>query len=270
LSELKKASKRARGAAPRRGDQKAPIQRATRERAANFLDELKRAADAPVEPEQAARFPPWDSVLDRFIHFLNETYADALRAFRKDGDSPGVVRLLVHPRGRRNDRNTLLVFRFSPSTARIILDSNRLDLASAASALEQWLVDMVRTQGFRRKVEAMRAVAKQPLPGVLHEGGGLGARRPSTDVLVTISPDQQSRLADACETQATVSLRVHLAGPGPGGKGTYVPGRAYRWLAAGGYWVALDPGSHVLEADVVQLTGTPADPTELDALTGGG
>src|SRR6185503_12724192 len=151
----------------------------------NFLDALKRAADAPAEPEPAARFPPWDSVLDTFIQFLNERYADALRAFRKDGAAAGVVQLMVHPRGRRNDRNTLLVFRFARSGARILGDN--ADELESASELEQRLTELVRTEAFRSKVEAMRALANQPVPGVLR-ASGLRDGRPSTDVLVTLYP----------------------------------------------------------------------------------
>src|SRR6185436_5845803 len=124
-----------------------------------FLDQLKQAADAPAEPETAAHVTPWDSVLNTFIAFLNERYADALRAFRKDGDASGIVQIMVNPQGRRNHRSIWLICRFTRSGLRI-LDENGYEFKST-SALEQWFIGAVRTEAFRKKVEVMRALANE-------------------------------------------------------------------------------------------------------------
>jgi hypothetical protein len=230
----------------------------------DFLDALERAADEPPEPAPARPRTPWDEVLDTFIAFLNRKYADALRAFRRDGEAPGVVQLVVSPRGQRNQQHMILVLHLTRGTARVL--GTNSDEIPSVEALEQRLTHMIRMPAFRQTVAELRRVAGQPVTGVLH-AGGLRDRRPSTDVVVTIPPEEQIRLADAAEArqQAPLTMHVQLAGPSPVGQGVYNPGTVLRWLVAGGYGLALEAGGgHAPEGgNRVRLIGTPVEPEKL-------
>ena len=229
-----------------------------------FLNALERAAGASAEIKHAVRLTCWNAVLDTFIACLNEKYADALRAFRDDGAASGIVQLIVTPRGRRNYRSTLLVFRFTRSGAHIVGDSG-YELESPL-ALAQWLTDLVRTKTFRDIVDKLREQSRGPVIGVLH-AGEVRDRRPSTDVLVTLSADEQAKLGDASEAKdrQPITLQAQLAGPAPAGQGIYAPDATLRWLTAGGYGLQLDADGHKLEeGGVLRLSGAPVDPALLE------
>lgn len=230
----------------------------------DFFEELERAADEPEEPELPPR-TPWDDVLDKFIEFLNGRYADALRASRRDGAAPGVVQLVVSPRGQRNHQNTILVLHFTRTAARVLGASS--DEIPNVEALQGRLAHMIRTTAFRQTVTTLRAMSQAPVTGVLH-AGGLRDRRPSTDVLVTLASDEQIRLADASEAarRERLTLFGRLSGPSAAGQGTYDRNAVFRWLVAGGYGLELDAeGGHVPEGGgTVRLRGVPVRPSDLD------
>jgi hypothetical protein len=233
----------------------------------NFREELLRATRAPQAPEPAGLRTPWDDVLDEFVAVLNEGYADALRAYRRDGAASGVGHIVVTPRGRRNHRNTLLVLHFEHDEARVLAGGGRS--FATPDALQEYLINFVRLPAFRETVRSMRELAAEPVTGVLQGRDlELGARRPSTDILVTLAPEEQARLADACETRLRqpIELVVTLPGPSPAGRGTYGRAASLRWLVAGGYGLELDAaGGHTPEGDnMVRLRGTPIDPALLD------
>lgn len=228
----------------------------------DFFEELERAADEPDEPEPAP--PPWDDVLDTFVSFLNTKYADALRASRRGGAAPGVVQLVVSPRGHRNHQNTILVLHVTRTTASVLGENS--DEIPNPEALRRRLAHMIRTTAFRQTVATLRTMSQQPVTGVLH-GGGLRDRRPSTDVLVTLSPEEQIRLADASEAanREPLTLRGKLLGPSVAGKGIYDRNAVLRWLVAGGYGLELDArDGHDLEGgEIIRLHGVPVMPSDL-------
>lgn len=227
----------------------------------HFLEELQRAAAASVEPEPAQPGTPWDQVLATFVAFLNTTYADALRASCRYGAAPGVVRLVVSPRGQRNHQTPILVLHFTAHTAFVLAE--RSDEIPSVEALQARLAHMVRSTAFRNTVDFMRKMSQQPVPGVLH-AGGIRDRQPSTDVLVTLSATEQIKLADASEADQTDPITLHatLAGASPAGRGTYAPEAMLRWLVAGGYGLALDmQHGHALEGEgMVRLSGKIVNP----------
>jgi len=216
--------------------------------------------------ETAPTRGPWDDVLDDFVAVLNERYADALRAYLLGSVASGEVDLMVAPLGWRSQRTTLLTLAFDETGARTLGERKRT--FTTPDAFQQYLIDLVRKPTFRRAVESMRKLATQPVTGVLH-GNDLRARSPSTDILVTISPEEQRKLVDASDAKPRRridALHAALEGPSPAGQGTYAKGASLRWLVAGGYGLELDPeGGHEPDGErAVLLRGTPVDPTLLD------
>jgi hypothetical protein len=131
--------------------------------------------------------------------------------------------------------------------------------------LEKYLADFVRLPAFHESLESLKAIASQPVVGVLRVGASLHAPL-LADVTVDVAAADQHRLADASEAtppQHVGELHVTPVGPTPLGRGTYDPAqRKPHWLVAGGYALQLE--SDELEADGrIRLSGTPVPPSTL-------
>lgn len=228
----------------------------------SFRDQLTEASRAA-----AANGPvrtPWDEVLDEFTTWLEETYGGFMKASLRTGSHPDVRRVIVSPKGRRNESFSLLVVHVTDKVARV-LGENTVELKSV-DELKSYLTDFVRLPAFRSSLDELKSIAETPVTGALRADVERKARALLADVTVEVPADQQHRLADASEAtpvQRIDELYVIPAGPTLLGRGSYSERAELYWLVAGGYALSIEHHARAPDGRI-RLSGTPVPATSLD------
>ncbi len=206
----------------------------------DFRDEFRRSLAGELDP----RVQPFQDELDRFCTWLNDDFKTIARFSIEGGAHPSLRRVIVRPRGRRNESSTLLVFYLDSASARAM--GGETFLVGNADGLHQSLVSYVGHTSFREVHEMLRRRATEPIEGIFRTADALG-RDPNEDVFALIEPENFFPVADAIEANVPVvqelfaeAVRKHGIGNGE------ISEANTKWLVAGGY--ALRGSVEIVEA----------------------
>ena len=155
----------------------------------SFKQALRDAASGV--PQQAER--ALENVLEEFVAWLNEDYGDRGRFSIAGGSHPRLRRLLVSPRGRRNETSTLFVFYLDTGTARAL--GAESFVIGDDEGLRAYLESYAASPNFESLIAVLGARASDPIEAILRAPGG--ASDPASDVLILLAPAEFFPLADA-------------------------------------------------------------------------
>lgn len=217
----------------------------------NFREAVKKALqDEAVDESPTTK---WDEALGEFAAIISEE--PSVVAFVRPGGAPSVRHLVLTPKGRRDQSHILLSCEVSKSHVAVLSGARRE--FSTIEGFHDFLVKLAEKSAFHETLQTLRGLADQAVVGFLRFGHAKD-RSPARDIVVTVPAQEQRRLAEAAEKRSSepIELHVDLAGLSPLGQGTYDAENQPRWLAAGGYALAITD-SELAGPERVRLRGGP-------------
>lgn len=225
-----------------------------------FQDRI-RAALAKPSPSQApnALPPEFEQVLVEFVQTLEEARPSLQAEIETEGRTHSLV---TFPRYRRNEKTTILIFRWNGSVVRIAMGEDQdFEAARSPDDLREFLVRLVNDFAIRSTIDEYEEVCKEEVVAFLQsEPADILTMKA---VMVAVSAEEQRRIATATSGKSlTVRVRPMPTNPDDG-MGVYKPSKEYRWLGSGGYELRII--EHREEGEDIVITGSVVQDEAVDS-----